>query len=344
MPRPNGVMNFSVSNYDLPSGRLAQSCFGLSKQVIRANLKHSCFAQADKINRALGHVLPGRFANNMYDYPQPVGHQRVKSASRPTVMLVGPMPPSKGGVTTFMQNLMASPLNVEFEFVPFTTSRPPKKNVSENWGYRAVLRGGIGRIVRGALVTLWHLLKFPFAVIGGRIDLVQIQASDYQVFWEAALYAAMARILRRPVLFRIGGAFDIFHGGASSIERRLIAAVLRLPDVVIAQSVFASNYVRAAGRIGEIVLLPNWMHEIDSAAPPPPPPPPPNLPRSASQGYRGGAGCDRAAEGARLRGGLPDDRRPAVAAEAHCRLGDRRRGSDGGSNGAPPGTGMDAAL
>jgi glycosyltransferase involved in cell wall biosynthesis len=271
MPRPNGVMNFSVSNYDLPSGRLAQSCFGLSKQVIRANLKHSCFAQADKINRALGHVLPGRFANNMYDYPQPVGHQRVKSASRPTVMLVGPMPPSKGGVTTFMQNLMASPLNVEFEFVPFTTSRPPKKNVSENWGYRAVLRGGIGRIVRGALVTLWPLLKFPFAVIGGRIDLVQIQASDYQVFWEAALYAAMARILRRPVLFRIGGAFDIFHGGASSIERRLIAAVLRLPDVVIAQSVFASNYVRAAGRIGEIVLLPNWMHEIDSAAPPRPP-------------------------------------------------------------------------
>ena len=185
-------------------------------------------------------------------------------------MLVGPMPPTKGGVTTFMMNLMASPLNVEFEFVPFDTSRPPKKNVAENWGYRAVLRGGVGRILWGALVTIWHFLKFPFAVVAGRIDLVQVQASDYQVFWEAALYAGMARILRRPVLFRIGGAFDIFHGEASTIERRFIAAVLRLPDVVIAQSRFASDYIRSAGRTGEIVLLPNWVHEIDSSPPPRP--------------------------------------------------------------------------
>ncbi|MFZ0006833.1 MAG: glycosyltransferase family 4 protein [Steroidobacteraceae bacterium] len=180
------------------------------------------------------------------------------------------MPPTKGGVTTFMMNLMASPLSVEFEFVRFDTSRPPKKNVTENWGYRAVLRGGVGRILLGALVTIWHLLKFPFAVVGGRIDLVQVQASDYQVFWEAALYARMARILRRPVLFRIGGAFDVFHGEASTIERRFIAAVLRLPDVVIAQSRFASDYIRSAGRNGEIVLLPNWMNVIDSSPPRPP--------------------------------------------------------------------------
>jgi glycosyltransferase involved in cell wall biosynthesis len=186
------------------------------------------------------------------------------------VMLVGPMPPTKGGVTTFMMNLMASPLNVEFEFVPFDTSRPQKKNVAENWGYRAVLRGGVRRILWGALLTIWHLFKFPFAVVAGRIDLVQIQASDYQVFWEAALYAGMARILRRPVLFRIGGAFDVFHGEASTVERRCIAAVLRLPDVAIAQSRFASDYLRSAGRTGEIVLLPNWMHAIDASAPRPP--------------------------------------------------------------------------
>jgi glycosyltransferase involved in cell wall biosynthesis len=181
------------------------------------------------------------------------------------------MPPTTGGVTTFMLNLMASPLNAEFVFVPFDTSRPPKKNVAENWGYRAVLRGGVGRILWGAALTIWHFFKFPFAVVAGRIGLVQVQASDYQVFWEAALYAGMARILRRPVLFRVGGAFDIFHGEASTIERRLIAAVLRLPDVVIAQSRFASDYLRSAGRTGEIVLLPNWMHEIDSSSPLRPP-------------------------------------------------------------------------
>ena len=184
---------------------------------------------------------------------------------RPRVLLVGPMPPTKGGVTTFMLNLMASPLAAEITFIPFTTSRPPKTNVTENWGYGAMLRGGPRRIVTGVLVTAWHLASFPFAILRQRVDLVQIQASDYQVFWEAALYAVMARLLRRPVLFRIGGAFDVFWGNASGLERRLIAAVLRLPACVIAQSAFARDVIRRAGRAGEIVLLPNWSHTLPAS-------------------------------------------------------------------------------
>ena len=180
------------------------------------------------------------------------------------------MPPTKGGVTTFMLNLMASPLAADIEFLPFTTSRPPKKNVTDNWGYRAMLRGGAGRVVTGAAITAWHLAGFPYAVLRRRVDLVQIQASDYQVFWEAGLYALMARMLRRPVLFRIGGAFDLFWGGASPLERRLIAAVLRLPAAVIAQSGFAADVIRRAGRTGEIVMLPNWAHAL----------PPPGLPET----------------------------------------------------------------
>lgn len=186
---------------------------------------------------------------------------------KPRIMLVGPMPPTKGGVTTFMLNLIESPLNREFDFRPFTTSRPPKRNVTENWGYRAMLRGGLVRIATGAFITLWHAAKFPFALVKGRIDLVQIQASDYQAFWEAALYALMARMLRRPVLFRIGGAFDIFHGQASATEKQMIASVLGLPDVVIAQSSFARHYIRSAGRTGEIVQLPNWSRELNPREP-----------------------------------------------------------------------------
>ena len=172
------------------------------------------------------------------------------------------MPPTKGGVTTFMLNLMASPLAAEVEFIAFTTSRPPKRNVTANWGYRAVLRGGLRRIVHGLLVTLWHLALFPFAL--RRAEMTQIQASDYQVFWEAGLYALIARVMRRPVLFRIGGAFDLFYDGASRVERRLIAAVLRLPTIVIAQSEFGRDVIRAAGRDGRIILLPNWSHLPDA--------------------------------------------------------------------------------
>lgn len=184
------------------------------------------------------------------------------------VMLVGPMPPTKGGVTTFMLNLMASPLAAEVAFVPFTTSRPPKKDVTENWGYRSMLCGGVRRIVTGVAVTAWHLLSFPAAVVRHRIDLVQVQASDYQVFWESAVYVALAKLLRRPVLMRIGGAFDLFAGGASPLERRLIGRVLRMPEVVIAQSAYAERIIRGAGRVGEITVLPNWIRTMPVAASP----------------------------------------------------------------------------
>lgn len=183
---------------------------------------------------------------------------------RPRVLLVGPMPPTKGGVTTFMLNLMASYLRADFEFIAFTTSRPPKRNVIDNWGYRAVLRGGARRILIGMLITLWHLMTFPFVVVGRRIALVQIQASDYFVFWEAALYAVMARLLGRPVLLRLGGAFDIFYAGSSPLMRRLISAVLNVPQGVIAQSQFASACISRAGRKGSIVILSNWSQDANN--------------------------------------------------------------------------------
>jgi glycosyltransferase involved in cell wall biosynthesis len=193
------------------------------------------------------------------------------AARRPVIALVGPMPPTKGGVTTFMLNLMASYLGREFEFVPYTTARPPKKNVSDNWGYGAVLRGGILRLLHGLVLTAWRLARFPLFLLRRRIDLVQIQASDYQVFWESVAYALLARLLGRPVLFRIGGAFDLFHGGSSPLLRRLIAASLRLPQCVIAQSEFARDYIRRAGRDGPMVVLPNWSRDPvdDTLARPP---------------------------------------------------------------------------
>jgi glycosyltransferase involved in cell wall biosynthesis len=182
-----------------------------------------------------------------------------KNTGRPArVLVVGPMPPTKGGVTTFMLNLMASHLKDEFDFTAFTTSRPPKRNVIDNWGYGALLRGGPRRILTGILITLGHLIKFPFVIVGKRIDIVQIQASDYLVFWESVLYSLMARMLGRPVIFRLGGAFDIFHAESPPPIRRLISAALNMPQYIVAQSAFASGCIRRAGRRGPMVVLPNW--------------------------------------------------------------------------------------
>ena len=80
------------------------------------------------------------------------------STARPKVLMVGPWPPTKGGVTTFMRNVVASSLKEKYDFIPFTTSRPGKRNVrGDNYGYAAVFRGGLKRVAQGILITLWHL-------------------------------------------------------------------------------------------------------------------------------------------------------------------------------------------
>jgi glycosyltransferase involved in cell wall biosynthesis len=186
---------------------------------------------------------------------------RMSLQSRPRVLLVGQMPPTKGGQTTFMLNLMASYLSANFEFIPYTTTRPPKKNVVDNWGYGAMFRGGPLRAIYGIVLTAWRLLLFPFVVIARRIDLVQVQASDYQVFWESVAYVVAARIVARPAVLRIGGAFDLFHGASAVVIKKIIAACLRLPQCLIVQSRFAYDYVQAAGRTSDIVILPNWIQD-----------------------------------------------------------------------------------
>src|SRR5437879_363800 len=121
------------------------------------------------------------------------------SAARPRILMVGPWPPYRGGLTTFMCNIVRSSLKEKYDFIPFTTSRPYKRNVEgDNYGYGAIFRGGIKRVIKGILVTLWHLVTYPWVLLVWRPTVIQIHAMDYQAFWEMSLYVLMGRILRRP--------------------------------------------------------------------------------------------------------------------------------------------------
>lgn len=175
--------------------------------------------------------------------------------------MVGPLPPTRGGVTTYMLNVMGSYLQERYEFVGFTTSRPPKKNVAQNWGYGATLKGGLLRTLTGILITLWHLLSFPVVVLRRRPALVQIQASDYFVFWESTCYVLMARLLRVPTLLRIGGAFNVFYGGSSPLGQRMIRAAIGLPDGLIVQSEYWRDLFRQIGRERNVFPIANAVGE-----------------------------------------------------------------------------------
>lgn len=176
---------------------------------------------------------------------------------RPRILLVGPFPPTTGGVTTFMLNLIGSHLAERYTFLPHTTSRPPKRNVVDNYGYAAMFKGGIGRLFRAAFATLWHLLSFPFVLVARRVDIVQVQSSDFQTFWESCVYLWIARRFRRPTMLRLGGVFDKFYEGSSPRLQRWIRAGIAAPDILIVQSESWRSYLAGLGRTDGVIVLYN---------------------------------------------------------------------------------------
>ncbi len=181
----------------------------------------------------------------------------VSKRRKPRVLLVGPWKWTTGGVTTFMNNVAASQLGGEFEILRFNIARPPKRNVTNNYGYGAILKGGVGRLLLGALITLWHVAIFPFVLLAKRPDIVQIQSSDFQVFWECSIYVRLARAFRTPVLMRLGGAFDHFYSVSSPRARAMIRRILLWPDCLIVQSQYWRQTVETLGRRNGIIVLPN---------------------------------------------------------------------------------------
>jgi glycosyltransferase involved in cell wall biosynthesis len=177
---------------------------------------------------------------------------------KPRVAVVGPFPPTTGGVTTFMLNLMSSQLATEFDFRAYSTSRPVKKNVIDNYGYSAILRGGLLRAIHGIVLTAWRIATFPFFLIFRRVDIVQVQASDYLAFWEAVVYVLLAKGMGRAAVMRIGGHFDYFYEASSPRMQRQIGRALRAADCLIVQSQFTRAFVENVAQVPNVLVLPNW--------------------------------------------------------------------------------------
>jgi glycosyltransferase involved in cell wall biosynthesis len=100
-----------------------------------------------------------------------------------------------------------------------------------------------------------------------RPDVVQVQSSEFQVFWECSLYVRLARAFRVPVLMRLGGAFDHFYAVSSPGARAMIRRVLLWPDRLIVQSQYWRKTVEALGRTEGIIVLPNSVPDslVDTA-------------------------------------------------------------------------------
>ncbi|MEQ8766144.1 MAG: glycosyltransferase family 4 protein [Planctomycetota bacterium] len=175
----------------------------------------------------------------------------------PKVLLVGPFPPTVGGVTTFLSNLTTSALRHQYSFLPFSISRPPKRETIDNDRYSALLTGGKGRFVRALMVTLWNALRFPVVLLRQGPDIVQLHSSDYWSFWESSYYLLVARLLRRSTVMRFGGCFDAFYRETRRPLRALIRWILNRPDVIVVQSESWQRFFTSLVPGRDIRILPN---------------------------------------------------------------------------------------
>lgn len=146
------------------------------------------------------------------------------------VLLIGPFLPS-GGVTRYVRDLLS--WSGRYQFVLFNVARPAKNRIKPGTGYITILNAGLLRALQGALITLSHMIVFPWVLIRSRADIVHVCGVSYWPFWESAYYIWVSKLLGRHVTLHYLGALDLYYTSRGRIERPLVRMVLRWPQKVI---------------------------------------------------------------------------------------------------------------
>jgi len=114
-------------------------------------------------------------------------------------------------------------------------------------------------MIKGLIVTIYHIFLFPFRLRTLKPDIVQIHTSDYFVFWENSFYLLWSKLFHKRVILRLGGVFDKFYRNSNPLARFLIQRILKLPDIVIAQSLYWKSFLESLTDSGKIRIVNNFL-------------------------------------------------------------------------------------
>jgi glycosyltransferase involved in cell wall biosynthesis len=175
-------------------------------------------------------------------------------------MILGPLPPTVGGITTFIQGILSSNMCEKYSFMAFDTQRPTSGFSKETWDYTLVWRIGVVRLAKSFVWTISHLMSFPFALLRKRPDIVHINSASYWVYWENGLYVLLSKILRRNVFFHIhGGGFEDFYAKGNGLSKFLIREIMNLSDKVVVLSPSWKTYMAKLVTQDKIVVIANFV-------------------------------------------------------------------------------------
>lgn len=159
--------------------------------------------------------------------------------SRLRILIVGPIHPATGGISTYVSDLLNSPLNKKFDLICFPKNHPayPHDNLNSNKITSAFY------FIQLSLSVIFQLSKFIITLIRCKLDIIHIHTSSRLGFLENSLYVLISKLFRKKVIIHIhGGLFDYFFLNSSSIKKVYIKYILSLSNKIICLSSYWSNF------------------------------------------------------------------------------------------------------
>ncbi len=180
---------------------------------------------------------------------------------RLAVLIVGQGSPAKGGIPSFVSDLLLDPWlgeRVRFEYLNTASQRPRRPGSAS---------------MRNAALTLRHACQV-FAR-ARRVDVVHLNVAPAPVL-------PLARAMLLCAASRAAGARTILHAHSGRLDtcarslvyRALMRATLAISHSFVVVSVPAERAVARLGRAGKVVRLPNWVDPDTFATGPKPTDPP----------------------------------------------------------------------
>jgi glycosyltransferase involved in cell wall biosynthesis len=179
---------------------------------------------------------------------------------RKRILILGPLPPTVGGITTLIEGILNSDLNNKFEISPFDTQRPTYGLTKDVWDYTLLIRIGFSSFIKSFAWTISHLMIFPFILLKKRPNIVHINTASYWVFWENGIYVLISKLLRRKVILHIhGGGFEEFYNDSNRFFKFLLQTILNISDKVFVLSLSWQKFVVNIAPASKVSIIENFV-------------------------------------------------------------------------------------
>ena len=170
---------------------------------------------------------------------------------RVKIVVLGPFPPTIGGIATHVQHLLASPLKDRYRFLLVRTMS--RKHGTPEYGTESI-PSKIWRVIG-------DLVRFISILLRESPLLVHINTSlNRGAFWRDSLYLFVARMFGKKVFFQIhGGQLDTFWRDSCFGAKLLTQRILGMPDRIGVLSRAQKKPFTQIGFDGKVRVFPNMI-------------------------------------------------------------------------------------